>query len=151
MPATRSIKSSKLWVNHSDLFWRISLEKKQFHVLEMKKMYIYWIFNDKNQLKKILSIFNYRKTLMTSSVICNIFCFIQTLEIFYINGTYFQHLQTIIEYKIGRGIVGFTLRCIMFGLGQKGLSHLAWSKFWPNLGSQETLTDFQENEAKKYI
>ena len=58
------------------------------------------IFNDKSQHKTILSIFNYRETLMT----CNNFCLIQTLEFFYINGTYFQHLQTIIEYKIGRGI-----------------------------------------------
>ena len=42
-----------------------------------------------------------------------------------------------------------TLGCIMFGLGQKVLSRLAWSKFRPNLASQETLTDFHGNEAKK--
>ena len=39
------------------------------------------------------------------------------------------------------------LGCITFGLGQKVLSRLAWSKFRPNLPSQETLTDF--HEAKK--
>ena len=42
-----------------------------------------------------------------------------------------------------------TLGCIMFGLGQKMLSRLAWSKFQPILANQETLTDFHGNEAKK--
>ena len=37
----------------------------------------------------------------------------------------------------------------MFGLGQKVLSHLAWSKFWPILANQETLAILHENEAKK--
>ena len=43
-----------------------------------------------------------------------------------------------------------TLGCIMFGLGQKMLSRLAWSKFQPILANQETLTDFHGNEAKKF-
>ena len=30
----------------------------------------------------------------------------------------------------------YTLGCIMFGLGQKVFSRLAWSKFRPNLASQ---------------
>ena len=40
-----------------------------------------------------------------------------------------------------------TLGSIMFGLGQNVL--LAWSKFWPILANQETLTDFHGNDAKK--
>ena len=44
-----------------------------------------------------------------------------------------------------------TLGCIIFGLDQKVLSCLARSKFRPNLASQETLTDFHGNEAKKDV
>ena len=44
-----------------------------------------------------------------------------------------------------------TLPVKMFGLGQKVLSHLAWSKFWPILANQETLAILHENEAKKKI
>ena len=36
----------------------------------------------------------------------------------------------------------------MFGLGQKVLSSVVWSKFWPILANQQTLTCFHENEAK---
>ena len=42
-----------------------------------------------------------------------------------------------------------TLECIMFGLGQKVLTLLAWYKFLPILATQETLTFFHGNEAKK--
>ena len=42
-----------------------------------------------------------------------------------------------------------TLLVKMFGLGQKVLSHLTWSKFWPILANQETLAILHENEAKK--
>ena len=41
-----------------------------------------------------------------------------------------------------------TLGCIMFGLGQKVLSRLAWSKFRPFIAIQEFLTDYHGNEAK---
>ena len=46
-------------------------------------------------------------------------------------------------------LVRSTLPVKMFGLGQKVLSHLAWSKFWPILANQETLAILHENEAKK--
>ena len=42
-----------------------------------------------------------------------------------------------------------TLPVKMFGLGQKVLSRLAGSKFWPILGNQYTLTCFHGNEGKK--
>ena len=42
-----------------------------------------------------------------------------------------------------------TLPVKMFGLGQKVMSHLVWSKFWPILANQETLAILHENEAKK--
>ena len=44
-----------------------------------------------------------------------------------------------------------TLPVKMFGLGQKVLSHLAWSKFWPILANQETLAILHENEANFFI
>ena len=42
-----------------------------------------------------------------------------------------------------------TLGYKIFGPGQKVLSLLAWSKFWPILTNQETLTDFHGDEEKK--
>ena len=60
---------------------------------------------------------------------------------------------TLISMKFLYILLGYTLRCTMFGVGQKVLSCLytclAWSKFWPILANQETLTDFHGNEAKK--
>ena len=44
-----------------------------------------------------------------------------------------------------------TLPVKMFGLGQKVLSHLAWSKFWPILANQETLAILHENEANFFF
>ena len=37
----------------------------------------------------------------------------------------------------------------MFGLGQKVVLRLAWSKFWPILAIKGPLTGFHGNEAKK--
>ena len=39
----------------------------------------------------------------------------------------------------------------MYGLGQKVLLRLAWSKFRPILANQGTVTDFHGNETKKNI
>ena len=47
--------------------------------------------------------------------------------------------------------ISTTLPVKMFGLGQKVLSHLAWSKFWPILANQETLAILHENEAKSFF
>ena len=54
-------------------------------------------------------------------------------------------------YLIFMKIHNTTLPFKMFGLGQKVLSHLAWSKFWPILANQETLAILHENEAKFFF
>ena len=44
-----------------------------------------------------------------------------------------------------------TLPVKMFGLGQKVLSHLTWSIFWPILANQESLAILHENEANFFF
>ena len=44
---------------------------------------------------------------------------------------------------------GDTFPVKMFGLGQKVLSNLSWSGFWPILAKQETLAILHENETEK--